>query len=286
MEKTLDDTVTSLRYMNYGAFGLHTILNVVLPAVLFMNVFEIKDSSKTMSTELVYTNVALGKSGVPVVDHSDYTVIVLLLLFAALTAFFHLIIALRKSAYGGYIKKENNPLRWLEYGITSTIMIAVIAFSVGLRDFAMFATLCVLNILMNVTGQVAESLDHTAKESEGTAAVKTSSNLVVLLGWSLWLVIWGMLTAQFAAVVSEGADRVPAFVWVAFSGMVTLFSGFGVVHLYKHLNPGASYAKVEGAYIVLSFVAKTLLIWLLLGGAFARSGGDDDDDDDEDAIVE
>ena len=278
----LDGTVASLRYMNFGAAGLHAFLNFLVPVCLLTgNVFEIKDSSRSMSTELVYTNVALGKSGVPVVDHSDYTVIVLLFLFAAVTAIFHLIIAGKAkqgkaaSAYGGYIEKENNPLRWLEYGITSTIMIAVIAFSVGLRDFAMFATLCVLNILMNVTGQVAESLDHSAKGSDGTAAVKTSSNLVVLLGWALWLVIWGTLTAQFVAVVSEGADRVPAFVWVAFSGMVTLFSGFGFVHLYKHRNPNASYAKVERAYIVLSFVAKTLLIWLLLGGAFARSGGDE-----------
>ena len=67
---------------------------------------------------------------------------------------------------------------------------------------------------------------------------------------------------------SEGS--VPNFVYVIFVVYLALFMSFAVnqVLQYKAVGRWRDYLYGERTYIVLSFVAKTFLVWLVFIGLF------------------
>ena len=264
-----ENELGKLRTMNAVASGVH-LFNALVPLVYILWKKGGDFSTPAIRTNLTYTKtypVGPNETKTEVVDIAEQwnaLLIFLLITFSGVTAIFHAGIALSGNLYGRMIKGRNNYLRWMEYALTSTIMLVIIAFSVGLQDIALIMVLSVLNILMNLSGQVVESLDSTGGNEN-----RTNSNLVLLVGWLLWAVIWGVLSTQFGVVVSENVDQVPAFVWVAFLGLLFLFSTFGIVHFVNHVKR-PTYWKVDMWYIILSFVAKSLLVYTLFAGAIAR----------------
>jgi len=63
---------------------------------------------------------------------------------------------------------------------------------------------------------------------------------------------------------------VPTFVYLIFVIYLVLFMSFAVnmVLQYKGVGRWRDYLYGERAYIILSFVAKTLLVWLVFAGLF------------------
>jgi hypothetical protein len=186
----------------------------------------------------------------------------LLAAFPLISAFAHFMIAFPKNrAYNEHLKKGMNPYRWYEYAFSSSIMIWIIATFVGIWDFWSLAMIFVLNAMMIMFGYLMELLNQRTEKTNWSPFV-----LGCISGGFPWVVLF----SYFTGAVINSENNVPNFVYVIFIVYLVLFMSFAVnqVLQYKGVSKWKDYLYGERIYIVLSFVAKTFLVWLVFAGLF------------------
>ena len=187
---------------------------------------------------------------------------VLLAAFPLISAFAHFTIAYPKNkSYNENLKKGMNPYRWYEYAFSSSIMIWVISTFVGIWDFWSLAMIFVLNVMMIMFGYLHELVNQKSEKTSWSAFILGS-----ISGGFPWVVLF----AYFTGDVIASDNSVPTFVYLIFFIYLVLFMSFAVnmVLQYKGVGRWKDYLYGERVYIVLSFVAKTLLVWLVFAGLF------------------
>jgi hypothetical protein len=184
--------------------------------------------------------------------------------FLLISALFHFIIAIPyKDKYIADLKQGINKLRWYEYALSSSLMIVLISSLFGVRDVAVFALIALANAAMNLFGLDMELLN--AGESK---VGKKVNWLPFIFGSVIGLAPW--VAIAFYIGVNPNLDAVPGFVWAILATYFIAFNTFPVnMYLqYKGVGKFKNYLYGERGYIILSLVAKTLLTWLVLFGAF------------------
>ena len=186
----------------------------------------------------------------------------LLAAFPLISAIAHFTIAFpRNKAYNQNLSNGFNPYRWYEYAFSSSIMIWVIATFVGIWDFWSLAMIFVLNAMMIMFGYLMELLNQKTEKTNWSPFV-----LGCISGGFPWIVLF----SYFAGAVANSANSVPNFVYAIFIVYLILFMSFAVnqVLQYKGVGKWRDYLFGERAYIILSLIAKTILVWLVFGGLF------------------
>ena len=176
--------------------------------------------------------------------------------FLFLSAFFHLLIAtIGAGRYRDQLSRGQNQFRWIEYSISSSIMIVLIAMLPGIYDVAALLALFGVNAGMIFFGSVQERY-----EAPGGSL------------WPFWLgVVLGVVPwiAIGVYLVSPGADtEVPGFVYGIFISLFIFFNTFAINQLlqYKQVGRWKNYLTGERTYILLSLLAKSALAWQVFSG--------------------
>lgn len=183
--------------------------------------------------------------------------------FPLLSALAHFLIAFPKNkGYNENIKKGMNPYRWYEYAFSSSIMIVLISTFVGVWDFWSLVMIFTLNAMMIMFGYYMEAINQKTEKTSWSAFI---------VGCISGGVPWVVLFAYFAAAVTSTGTNPPAFVYLIFFIYFGVFNIFALnmVLQYKGIGRWKDYLYGERVYIVLSFVAKTALAWLVFIGIFA-----------------
>jgi hypothetical protein len=187
--------------------------------------------------------------------------------FLLLSAIFHFLIAFPfKKKYRAGLRVGINQFRWYEYALSSSLMIVLISALFGVRDVAVFALIALSNAAMNLFGLDMELLN------QGESKVGKKVNwLPFIFGTIIGLAPW--LAIAFYIGVNPNLDAVPVFVWAILATYFIAFNTFPINMLLQYLGVGKfkDYLHGERGYIVLSLVAKTILTWLVLFGAFQPS---------------
>jgi hypothetical protein len=187
--------------------------------------------------------------------------------FLLLSALFHFLIAFPfKKKYRQGLSKGINVFRWYEYALSSSLMIVLISALFGVRDVAVFALIALSNAAMNLFGLDMELLN------QGESKVGKKVNwLPFIFGTIIGLAPW--VAIAFYIGVNPNLDAVPFFVWIILGTYFVAFNTFPVNMVLQYLGVGKfkDYLWGERGYIVLSLVAKTLLTWLVVFGAFQPS---------------
>jgi hypothetical protein len=187
--------------------------------------------------------------------------------FLLLSALFHFLIAFPfKKKYRQGLAKGINQYRWYEYALSSSLMIVLISALFGVRDVAVFALIALSNAAMNLFGLDMELLN------QGESKVGKKVNwLPFIFGTIIGLAPW--VAIAFYIGVNPNLDAVPFFVWIILGTYFVAFNTFPVNMVLQYLGVGKfkDYLWGERGYIVLSLVAKTLLTWLVVFGAFQPS---------------
>ena len=184
--------------------------------------------------------------------------------FLLLSALFHFIIAIPyKKKYVEDLKVGINKLRWYEYALSSSLMIVLISSLFGVRDVAVFVLIALANAAMNLFG-----LDMELLNAGDVKVGKKVNWLPFIFGSVIGLAPW--LAIAFYIGVNPNLDAVPGFVWAILATYFIAFNTFPVNMFlqYKGIGKFKNYLYGERGYIILSLVAKTILTWLVLFGAF------------------
>jgi hypothetical protein len=182
-------------------------------------------------------------------------------LFLFLSAIAHVTLALpARGWYERHLARGQNPARWLEYALSSSVMIVVIAALAGIQEVGTLVAIFGANAAMNLFGWSMEA------GNEGRVRVQWLHYVFGCIAGAVpWLVI---ATALWTAATEPGAAAIPGFVIAIF---VSLFISFNVFALnmvlqYRKIGRWADYLYGERAYMLLSLFAKSLLAWQVFFG--------------------
>jgi hypothetical protein len=188
--------------------------------------------------------------------------------FLLLSAFFHLLIASPWGfgRYVGELERGRNRFRWVEYSLSSTLMIVLIALVTGITDLAALVGLAFANVSMILFGWIMEvannGLMHGRDQApaRGQRAWWTPFWFGCVAGIGPWLAIAAYLWAAITVLDGEGP---PGFVWGILISLFVLFNSFALNQWlqYRQVGPWKDYLFGEWQYVILSLVAKSVLAW-------------------------
>jgi len=178
--------------------------------------------------------------------------------FLFISALFHLLIAtVFNKQYNANLAKGANYYRWMEYSISSSIMIVIISMLVGINDISALLPIFFVNASMIFFGWMMELHNQTTQKTDWTSYI-----FGCIAGIAPWIVI-----ALYLASPGSEANP-PTFVYWIFFSIFLFFNCFAInqVLQYKKVGRWADYLYGEKAYIILSLVAKSLLAWQVFAG--------------------
>ncbi|TFC52915.1 heliorhodopsin HeR [Cryobacterium shii] len=255
--RTDDQTISRLRAYNIVAGSLHLV-----QAIGFAYVLTLLSDQVTFAVTADYL---AGPPGVPLpperVTLFDVNVGIGVVAFLALSAFFHFLISSPWffARYATGLRQNHNYFRWVEYSLSSSIMIWLIAQITGITDVAALFSIFAVNAAMIMFGALQEKY-----ETPGNG-----NFLPFIFGAMVGVVPWIVILIYFIAPGSTSEAEPPAFVYGIIISLFLFFNTFAVnqVLQYKQVGGWRDYLRGERAYITLSLVAKTALAWQVFSGA-------------------
>ncbi len=182
--------------------------------------------------------------------------------FLALSALAHLLVA--TAWWRGYVDdlaRGRNRARWVEYSLSSSLMIVLIAQLVGIFDVAALLALFGVNAAMILFGWLQEHYEDPGK----------GGWLPFLFGCLAGVVPW--LAVGIYLVGPAAVDRAdpPGFVYGIFVSLFVFFNVFALNQWLQYRAKGRwrDYLYGERVYILLSLTAKSALAWQVFAGTLA-----------------
>ncbi|MBC7512204.1 heliorhodopsin HeR [Candidatus Saccharibacteria bacterium] len=174
-------------------------------------------------------------------------------LFLGLSALFHFIVASKRffKQYTDGLSKNINVFRWVEYSISSTLMILLIAQITGISDYGALLAIAGVNASMILFGWLQEKY-----ESPGSGGW-----LPFIFGSIAGIVPWLIILVAVLSPGSPSDATPPAFVYGIIISIFLLFNSFAYIQYKQYQAKGKwkNYLRGEQAYIILSFTAKAAL---------------------------
>jgi len=179
--------------------------------------------------------------------------------FSLLSALFHFltISGAFVGQYASQLQQNRNAFRWIEYALSSTLMILIIMLLSGLTTFSSLIGVAFANIGMILFGWVSEIANpRDRKKTDWTPFI-----FGCIMGLGAWLALYGSLFLNLAQL-GLPLTEIPTFVWFIIITQFALFNVFGVNHAYQLTSSSNStYLDGERYYIWLSLISKSLLAW-------------------------
>jgi Heliorhodopsin len=185
-------------------------------------------------------------------------------IFLGLSAFFHLLVSSPKFfiRYAAGIEKQHNYFRWVEYSISSSVMIVLIALITGVSDVAAIVAIFGANAAMILFGWLQEKY-----ETPGNGGW-----LPFIFGCIAGLVPWLGLLFYVLSIGGPADTSAPAFVYGIVISIFIFFNSFALVQWlqYKKVGKWSDYIRGEKTYITLSLVAKSALAWQIFASTLVQ----------------
>jgi hypothetical protein len=247
------DQFKSLRKLNLIAGGLHL---ASLLAILFLST----DVSLPVVATYMSDAPGTGNFAAPIELFGlniSYTVAA----FMALSAFFHFFVSSGPifPKYVDGLKRHINIYRWVEYSLSSSIMIVIILQLNGVTDYIALIAIFGVNVSMILFGWLQERYSQPG----------SGDMLPFWFGCIAGAVPWIAIFINMLSPSGPPETTVPGFVIGIVISLFIFFNCFAIVQWkqYKAQGKWADYLHGERWYIILSLVAKSLLAWQVFVGA-------------------
>jgi len=252
---SIDTEISKLKRLNLIAGALHL---ASLLAILFLA------NDAKLPVNAIYLTEAPGTGNFSdPINLFNLKIGYMVAAFLALSAFFHFLI-ISPAMVGKYtagLKNHINVFRWVEYSLSSTIMIIVILQLNGTADYIALMGIAGVNVCMILFGWLQEKY---TTPGDGDL-------LPFWFGCIAGIVPWLATLVNILSPKGPAESTTPGFVYGIVISLFLLFNCFAIVQYkqYKAQGKWANYLRGERTYIILSLVAKSLLAWQVFSGSLA-----------------
>lgn len=176
-------------------------------------------------------------------------------IFLGLSALAHFIVASPQffPRYSAGISAQRNYFRWVEYAISSSVMIVLIAQVTGIAEISAIISIFGVNASMILFGWLQEKYENPG----------SGGWLPFIFGCIAGIVPWVALMFYVLSIGGVGETSAPAFVYGIVFTIFLFFNSFALVQWlqYKKFGKWSDYMRGERTYITLSLIAKSALAW-------------------------
>jgi hypothetical protein len=176
-------------------------------------------------------------------------------IFLGLSSLAHFIVISPKffPRYIAGLAAHRNFFRWVEYSISSSVMIVLIAQVTGISEVTALISIFGVNASMILFGWLQEKYEEPGN----------GGWVPFIFGCITGIVPWLALVFYVFAIGGVGENQAPTFVYFIVFTIFLLFNSFALVQFvqYKKIGKWSDYLRGERTYITLSLVAKSLLAW-------------------------
>ena len=255
VNETIDTEISKLKRLNLIAGALHL---ASLLAILFLA------NDAKLPVNAIYLTEAPGTGNfTDPINLFNLKIGYMVAAFLALSAFFHFFISSPAmfARYTAGLKNHINVFRWVEYSMSSTIMIIVILQLNGTADYIALMGIAGVNVSMILFGWLQEKY---TTPGDGDL-------LPFWFGCIAGIVPWLATLVNILSPKGPTESTTPGFVYGIVISLFILFNCFAIVQYkqYKAQGKWANYLYGERRYIILSLVAKSLLAWQVFSGSLA-----------------
>lgn len=246
-----DSRLRKLRTFNAVMGALHLVSGTLM--------LVLGDTGVELATSTFNIN---GPPGTPLTDGSLNDVGGLSIAFGTaafmyLSALFHFVIA-APGGFGFYsseLRRGRNRIRWVEYSLSASLMIVLIALITGITDIAALIAIAFVNASMILFGWLMEMVNTPNGDRWWTPFW-----FGCIAGIGPWAAIAAYLVINAGV---EGAEQPPTFVYGIIVTIFVFFNSFALNQWlqYKGIGKWKDYVFGETVYIVLSLLAKSALAW-------------------------
>jgi hypothetical protein len=175
-----------------------------------------------------------------------------------------------RARYEAWLARGMNPLRWVEYAFSSTVMIVAIAYLSFIKDVPALVAIAGCNVAMILFGWSMEAANEGRRDRPDWKHFVFGC----IAGIAPWIGIFSILLAYGAQPYLPAGAGIPAFVYVIVASLFVTFNIFAItmVFQYRQIGRWRDYLVGEKTYMVMSLVAKSLLAWQVFSGTL-RPGG-------------
>jgi len=230
-------TASSLRKVNIYAAILHAVQMVIVLA---------------LSSDFSLPINATYMSGPPGTTYAEPVTVAI---FLGLSSLAHIIVASPKffPRYSAGLAAQRNYFRWVEYSISSSVMIVLIAQVTGVADITAIISIFGVNASMILFGWLQEKYENPG----------SGGWLPYIFGCITGIIPWIALCFYVFGIGGAGETKAPAFVYVIVLTIFLFFNSFALVQFlqYKKVGKWSDYLRGERTYITLSLIAKSALAW-------------------------
>jgi hypothetical protein len=244
------ERLTNLRRWNLGLTVLHVVQAIVILVMA-------SDFAITVTSTFPEGPPGSPRPGPD--DLFDVRIGGAVAVFLGLAAVDHLVTAtIGRGTYEADLRRGINRFRWVEYSLSATLMVLLIAAYTGITDITAVIAIAGANVGMILFGWVQERSNPPGR----SATTMLPFAFGALIGAAPWIAI---------TVNLVGAPEVPGFVYGIFAAQIVFFFSFGVNQWlqYREVGRWSDYAFGEKGYLVLSLGAKSVLAWQIYGGSLS-----------------
>ena len=251
----MEPEISKLRQLNLAAGFLHL---ASLAAILLLS----NDASLPVNATYLTEAPGTGNFSDPI-NLFNLNIGYMVAAFLALSAFFHFLISSPAMfpRYVSGLKNHINMFRWVEYSLSSSLMIIVILQLNGTADYIALLGIFGVNVCMILFGWLQEKY---TTPGDGDL-------LPFFFGCLAGSIPWIATAINVVSPKGPTDATAPGFVYGIVVSLFILFNCFAIVQWkqYKARGKWSNYLHGERIYIVLSLVAKSVLAWQVFSGALA-----------------
>ncbi len=162
--------------------------------------------------------------------------------------------------YEAHLARGQNPIRWIEYSFSSSVMIVVIAALAGVQEVGTLIAIFGVNAAMIMFGWSMEIANEGRERPQWLHYI-----FGCIAGAVPWVVIFVTL---LVSATEPGSAPIPGFVIAIFVTLFVFFNIFAInmVLQYRKIGRWRDYLYGEHAYMLFSLIAKSLLAWQVFFG--------------------
>lgn len=198
-------------------------------------------------------------------------VALLAVLFGVVSGGVHVLsVVFDDEAFVDKVKMGKNTWRWVDYAISSSLMITVVAIIVGVADVFVVVGVAASQFFLMIAAALLEEVMVSS----------SSGRISFYLTFLAYLVlVWMPIIASLHAPEHSSEAAIPEWVYVVMYGLFAVYTCFAIVmwvYLVHNEPPRdvlerqSYFVRMDLKYVALSLTSKLLLHWTLFNGILSR----------------